>query len=127
MPTAIPLILVRSADECRLIEEWHDNDIYVFFDFQGNDENAQAPLWVLFPKMPSGATFISRLSRQDFSDRHNISKFDELMNQTYRPIYEVLNGGTQNQQANINNGFARRVPDPLAIKPGNIRRGRGRL
>ena len=76
LPTQIPIMQIHFPDECRLLKEWHDNNVLVFFDFQGPEDTEQSMLWFLFPKMPSGDTYISPFSRVNFIEllNNNISE-----------------------------------------------------
>jgi hypothetical protein len=64
----------------------------------GNTE--QPMLWFLFPKMPSGDTYMSPFSRLKFIEFHNNSKFEELINNTILPIHAELNKRKRIEQVN---------------------------
>ena len=100
LPTKIPIIQVHFPDECRLLKEWHDSNVLVFFDFQEAEDSKQSMLWFLFPKMSSGDTYISLFSKLNFIEFHNNNKFDELFKNSILPIHSELNKRKLIQQAN---------------------------
>lgn len=117
---------IACPEECGLLREWHEKGICVFFDFQEVNKNRQSHLWLLFPKTAYRDTYILSCTRQEFIDYHNNSKFDAVKEQI-DTFLAVENTKKQITQSNLTKGLAKRFPDPLAIKPGNMRRGWGSL
>ena len=111
LPTQIPILQVHFPEECRLLKEWHDDNALVFFDFQEIGITEQPMLWFLFPKMPSGDTYISPFSRLNFIEFHNNNKFDELVKNTILPIHAELNKRKQIAQVNSLRSRTSGLPD----------------
>ena len=108
--TQIPILQVHFPDECRLLKEWHDNAVPVFFDFQETEDAEQSMLWFLFPKMPSVDTYMSPFSRRNFIEFHNNNKFDELVKNTILPIHAELNKRKRIEQVNNMRGRTSGLP-----------------
>lgn len=105
-----PLIKrVHFPDECRLLKEWHDSNVLVFFDYQEAKETNQSMLWFLFPKIETTEAYISPFSRQNFIEMHNENKFDEMVRNTILPIHKELAKGIQIRRKNIEYGHPNRV------------------
>ena len=110
LPTQIPILQVHFPDECRLLKEWQDNNALVFFDFQEMGNTEQPMLWFLFPKMPSGDTYMFPFLRLNFIEFHNNNKFDELVNNTILPIHAELNKRKRTEQVNSMRGRTSGLP-----------------
>lgn len=91
-----PLIIeVSFPEECRLLKEWHDSRVLVFFDFQEANELKQSALWFLFPKMPTGEAYLSPFCRDKLIELHNNNKFDEFVRKVILPTGKTLYGNKQ--------------------------------
>lgn len=89
-----PLILrVRFPEECRLLKEWHDSNVLVFFDYQETNETNQVPLWFLFPKITDSEAYISPFLRNNFIELLKANKFDEMVRNSILPIHKELATG----------------------------------
>ena len=101
--TNIPIIRAHFPDECRLLNEWHNNSL-VFIDFKEAEDTEQSMLWFLFPKTPSSSTYLSPFSRASFIELFNNDNFDELFKNIILPIHtEIANGEHRQQVANKHN------------------------
>jgi hypothetical protein len=80
---------VRCHDECRLLNEWKDNNALVFFDFQ------QPVIWFLFPGTLSSKAYLSHLQRDKFIEMHNNNQFNNLVERIIDPIRTII---VQNEQ-----------------------------
>ena len=90
---SLPSMKIRRLDfpeECRLLQEWHDSNALVFFDFQDTKETEQSVLWFLFPKLATDETYVMPFSRQEFIKAHNENTFDEIVNNTIFPRHEEI-------------------------------------
>ena len=105
-----PIVKVHFPDECRLLKEWHDSNVLVFFDFQESKETNQSMLWFLFPKIETTEAYISPFSRQKFIEMRNKNKFDEMVKNIILPINKELEKGIQIRRNNIEYGHPNRVP-----------------
>ena len=110
LPTKVPIIQAHFPDECRLLKEWHDGNVLVFFDFQEVEDAEQSMLWFLFPKTPTGGTYISPFSRVNFIELHNNNKFDELVKNTILPIHAELTKRERIEQVNNMRGRTSGLP-----------------
>ena len=95
-----PIKRVHFPDECRLLKEWSDSSVLVFFDFQEEKVTEQSMLWFLFPKISSGDAYLSPFSRVKFIELHNNNKFDELVKNTILPILKILASNQKIRQKN---------------------------
>jgi hypothetical protein len=100
IPGPIHIRHVSFINECRLLKEWHDDNMLVFFDFQEFENTEQSSLWFLFSKIPSGDIYIAPFSRKDFIDLHNNNLFGELVANKISPILEILKSKKQIELAN---------------------------
>lgn len=75
---------VCFPDECRLIKEWHDDNVLVFFDFK------EPFLWFLYPKKSNNEAYLEPFSREHFVKRLNNNEFDEYLKKHIEPINEEL-------------------------------------
>ncbi|MBV1932100.1 MAG: hypothetical protein KUG71_10330, partial [Porticoccaceae bacterium] len=102
--TNIPIIRAHFPDECRLLNEWHNSNSLVFFDFKEAEDADQSMLWFLFPKTPSSSAYLSPFSRASFIELFNNDNFDELFENTILPIHaEIAYGERKQQAANTHN------------------------
>lgn len=108
---------IAFPEECRLLREWHDNGIYVIFDFQDVDKNGQPQLWLLFPKTVCRDTYIVSIPRQEFIDYHNNNTFDGVKEKI--DTFLATEISKKIQQATIAKVLAKRLPDPLAQHVAN--------
>ncbi|MBL1142614.1 MAG: hypothetical protein HND53_11325 [Proteobacteria bacterium] len=113
------ILRVHFPEECRLLKEWHDNNVLVFFDFQETNETEQSMLWFLFPKISNGDAYISPFSRLNFIESHNKNKFDEIVQEIILPISKILDSNKRTSRSNRFLGFERDI--------ANKRRRRRRL
>ena len=127
VPGPILIRLIRFIDDCRLLKEWRDDNILVFFDFQEIENTEQPPLWFMFPKTPSGNTYISPFPRKDFIDLHHNNRFDELVTEKIFPILEILNTKKQIVHANFLRGQSVVMPEILGGRVANMRTRRWRF
>ena len=98
LPISTPIIEVHFPDECRLLNEWHNSESLVFFDFQETEDTEQSMLWFLFPKTLSNSAYLSPFSRTNFIELFNNDNFDELMKHTILPIHKEITNGERKQQ-----------------------------
>lgn len=78
---------VNFPEESRLLKEWLDCGVPVFFDFKAFDESG---LWFLLPLHIEGEAYLIPFSRQEFIKVHNSSGFDELINEIIPNIRNIL-------------------------------------
>lgn len=76
---SLPLLRIIFPEECRLLKEWHDNNAFVFFDFQETKEADQAKLWFLLPKVLDVETCIFPIPRHYFIEEIKANKFDKIV------------------------------------------------
>jgi competence protein CoiA len=126
VPANVPIIQGHFPDECRLLKEWHDSNVLVFFDFQEVKDPKQSMLWFLFPKTPSGDAYLSPFSRVNFIELHNNNKFDELVKNTILPINKELARKKQIEHVNNMRNQQSRSPG-FERHMANIRRRRKRF
>jgi len=71
---------INYPEESRLLREWMDYEVPVFFDF---NESGKSRLWFLLPMRIKGEAYLMPFSRSKFIAVHNDnndSGFDELVN-----------------------------------------------
>lgn len=78
---------VNFPEESRLLKEWLDCNVPVFFDFKAMGESA---LWFLLPLHIKGEAYLIPFSRQEFIKVHNGSGFNELINEIIPNIRNIL-------------------------------------
>jgi competence protein CoiA len=81
---------IICPDECRLIKEWHESDLFVFFDFQDVDKDKQPIIWFLFPRTTNKEAFLCPMTRAEFIELHYDNKFDELVENIILPFIAKL-------------------------------------
>ncbi len=116
----IQIIHVTFAQECRLLKEWHDNNVLIFFDLQETKDPTQSRLWFLFPKIETNKAYLWPFSRQMFIEMHNQNIFDVFYENTILPIQKEMND-IQVRRQNIELGHPNRVPG-VEYKRGRQRR-----
>ena len=104
-----PILRVHFPDEYRLLKEWHDSNVLVFFDFQEENDPNQSMLWFLFPKIDTTEAYISPFSRQQFIEMQNDNKFDEFVKNIIFPISKELAQGIQIRRKNTEVGHLNRA------------------
>jgi len=85
-----PIRRVRFPEECRLLEEWHNSNALVFFDFQEAKASKQLQLWFLFPKVSNSAAYITPFSRVQFIELLNKNEFEEIVRNAILPDCKKL-------------------------------------
>ncbi len=85
-----PTIRVHFPEHCRLLTEWSDSNSFVFFDFNGSNENENSLLWLLYPKMRSGNIYLSRMKRSHFTQYSNNDGFDKLVREVITPMHKKV-------------------------------------
>ena len=125
-PPALTILRVLFPEECRLLEEWHDINALVFFDFQETKEAKQSVLWFLFPKIAATDTeaYTMPFSRQLFIEMHTKNNFDELLRNTILPVGKELANRMQIGRDKIEHGHPSRVP---GFDMANMRRRQRRF
>lgn len=76
---------INFPEESRLLKEWLNCGVPVFFDFY---ELNNTTLWFLLPLKISGEAFLINFSRQEFINIHKNDGFDELV---YKLIPNIRN------------------------------------
>lgn len=83
-------IRVNFPDECRLINEWGSSDKLVFFDFYSGNKTGQEFLWFLYPQLPSGNVYISRIKSCAFVETSNGNGFEKLFQEVIFPMHQEI-------------------------------------
>jgi len=81
---------IMGQDDCKLIKEWHENNAFVFLDFQDTDKAGNPIVWFLFPKIAENEAYLLPVSRDYFVELHKNNKFDELVENTIAPFIKKL-------------------------------------
>lgn len=76
---------VSFPDECKLLKEWLDCEVPVFFDFQEHSR-----IWFLLPKISKGIAYLVPYSLENFIELHNNFGFNEMANQIIPGIGDFL-------------------------------------
>lgn len=96
---ASPVLVKIYSDESRLVQEWKDSNVPVFFDF-GEVER----IWWLMPLKEDGWSYVVPFSRQNFIDFHlgklntDFITFLNKCVQDYRSLFLQLERNRQRQQ-----------------------------
>ena len=96
---ASPVLIKIYSDESRLVQEWKDSNVPVFFDF-GEDER----IWWLMSFKEDGWSYVVPFSRQNFIDFHlgklntDFATFLNKCVQDYRSLFLQLERNRQRQQ-----------------------------
>jgi len=93
------IIQAQYPDEIRLLNEWHNSNSLVFFDFQVSNNAKQSILWLLFPKTSSGKAFLSPLPRAELIESLNKNNFDDLINNLFISFRRALAKDQQDRLA----------------------------
>lgn len=83
---------ILFPDECRLLKEWHDSNVLVFFDFQKIESLKQSILWFLFPGDSTDEVYVSPFLRDKFIKFHDNNEFDDFVANVIVPIRNILAG-----------------------------------
>ena len=83
----VDILEVNFPEESRLLKEWLNCGVPVFFDFS---ELNQSRLWFLLPLRIQGAAYILPFSRDEFIKVHIDSGFDELVNHIIPNIRNII-------------------------------------
>ena len=92
--TKIPTYAVDPNNDNRLLDEWHNNDSLVFFDFNQVDQNRQKVIWYVLPKLETKDAFIPSFANDLFIQAFPVNLFvgahiNGAFNEFYtREIYE---------------------------------------
>ena len=78
--TNVNIRQINFPEDCRLLREWLNCGVSVFFDFSELSNNT---LWFLLPINISNEAYLIGFSREEFIKVHNENGFDEL-------IYELI-------------------------------------
>ncbi len=78
---------INFPEESRLLKEWMNSGVPVFFDF--NDLN-KLKFWFLLPLNIKGKAYLIPFSREEFINVHNDSGFDELVNEIIPNIRNII-------------------------------------
>lgn len=81
---------LNFGEECRLIKEWANTEHLVFFDFNTDEQEAEKPLWFLFPRIETGELFVSSFSRSRFVEMLAGGEFDDFVNKTIKSYHSLL-------------------------------------
>jgi len=81
----VTIICVSFPEEVRLLKEWLDSRVPVFFDFNESRELMPSTLWYLLPKMSNNRAYLIPISGNEFIRLNNGGGFDEL-------AYEITTG-----------------------------------
>jgi competence protein CoiA len=85
-----PTIRVHFPEDCRLLIEWSNSNSFVFFDFNGSNENENLLLWLLYPNMRSGNIYLSYITRSGFTQLSNNDGFDKLVRDVITPMHKEI-------------------------------------
>lgn len=99
LPAEIPIYKVYFPEEYRLLNEWQNSDVPVFFDFQDVDDVDELMLWLLIPQISAGIAYILKFPRAIFIELHKDNRFDETYRRIIRGIHDLLVKNTQDKIA----------------------------
>nr|WP_262511701.1 competence protein CoiA family protein [Echinicola strongylocentroti] len=77
---------ISFPEESRLLKEWFDCGVPVFFDF------GQTGLWFLLPFDIKDEAYLIHFSREEFIKVHNNEGFNELINEIIPNIQNMISG-----------------------------------
>ena len=83
----IPIRKVNYLDDSKLLNEWVETGVPVFFDFQ---ELEDSKLWFLLPNISKRDTYLIPFSRKEFIELHRINGFDEVTNKILPNIRIII-------------------------------------
>ena len=78
---------INFPEESRLLKEWLNCGVSVFFDFF---EINKSTLWFLLPLNIKGEAYLVPFSREEFINVHKDNGFDELVNELIPNIRNIL-------------------------------------
>ena len=96
---------VNFPEECRLLKEWLDCSVPVFFDFQEAIKLKQSVLWFLLPEISNSEAYLIPFSRSKFIKFHHGKGFDEIVRKLIVPIRDILASNKRNIRSNRLPGF----------------------
>lgn len=80
---------INFPEESRLLKEWLNCRVPVFFDFY---ELNKSTLWFLLPLNIKGEAYLTPFSREEFISIHNGNGFDEMVNEIIPNIQNTIIG-----------------------------------
>jgi len=78
---------INFPEESRLLKEWLNCKVPVFFDFSDLNKSA---LWFLLPLNIKGEAYLVPFSREEFINVHNANGFDELVTELIPNIRNII-------------------------------------
>lgn len=76
----VPIIRINSPEDSRLLKEWGNSNVPVFFDFQESNDLKTSRLWFYLPTNSNSLAYFMPYSILNFIELHNNRGFDELVN-----------------------------------------------
>jgi hypothetical protein len=86
----LPILIVSFPEECRLLKEWKDTSVLVFFDFHKDIDLDNSGLWLLLPAISSKEAYLATFSREVFTQAHNKNEFDNIVKSKIEPVINLL-------------------------------------
>jgi competence protein CoiA len=93
---------VNFPEESRLLREWINPKVPVFFDFQ---EMSKSNLWFLLPFSNKDEALLLPFSREEFIKVHLNEGFDELVNELIPNIKKMIDGYKRKASNRSSNSF----------------------
>lgn len=106
---------INFPEESRLLKEWMNSKVPVFFDFNelNNNELNKSILWFLLPFSIKGEAYLIPFSREEFIKVQNENGFDELVFKILPNIKNIIfkyNRATTNMNLNNSPKYSIRRP-----------------
>jgi len=84
---------VSFPEECRLINEWEDDNALVFLDFNQTTQDGDSFLWLIFPTITKGTAYVACFPKKRFVELHNKLQFDNFVQNELNEIMNIIRNG----------------------------------
>jgi competence protein CoiA len=91
------LYRVGFTEESRLLKEWLNPDVPVFFDFQESTDVNHKRVWFLIPTSLKGVAYLIPFSGTNFIELHNSKGFDEMAFEIIPKLRSFILGHEKNR------------------------------
>ncbi len=86
----IKVYQIKSPKESRLLNEWNNSKVLVFFDFQESKNLDKMKLWLLLPKISNDKAFLIPFPGRQFVELHLKHGFNEMAYELTHTLIDVL-------------------------------------
>jgi competence protein CoiA len=98
----LKITFVEFPDESRLIREWLDSNVPVFFDFTNSNELKYSKLRFLVPNTSNDVAYLIPISRDSFIEIHKKNRIEKITYNIILAIRNYIKYIEQNKQEEMN-------------------------